>query len=113
MPTYVARILRMKTTSLANVRANFSQYVQDVVTTRERVTVTRNGEPAVVLISADDLESLEEALFWVQHAEPALAGDEDPATFIDHGDLLREQIARAEAAGEHRAAEHLRALLAR
>lgn len=29
---------------------------------RNRVVVTRNGKPAAVLISADDLESLEETL---------------------------------------------------
>jgi prevent-host-death family protein len=46
-----ARILHMKTTSLADARANLSRYVEDVVSTHERVTITRNGSPAVVLMS--------------------------------------------------------------
>lgn len=54
----------MKTTSLADARAHLSRYVEDVVSTHERVTITRNGTPAVVLISAEDLEALQETLFW-------------------------------------------------
>lgn len=58
------RILSMKTTSLADVRTQLSKYVEDVAATHERVTITKNGKPAAVLISADDLEALEETLFW-------------------------------------------------
>lgn len=60
------RILSMKTTSLADVRSQLSKYVEDVVNTHERVTITRNGRPAAVLISAEDLEALEETLFWAR-----------------------------------------------
>ena len=56
----------MKTTSLADARSQFSKYVDDVVTTHERVTITKNGKPAAVLISAEDLEALEETLFWAR-----------------------------------------------
>jgi antitoxin YefM len=66
----------MKTTSLADVRAQLSKYVEDVVTTHERVTITRNGKPAAVLISAEDLEALEETLFWVSEGR----ADEHGAT---------------------------------
>jgi prevent-host-death family protein len=31
----------------------FSKYSEDVVTTRERVTITKNGKPAAVLISTE------------------------------------------------------------
>lgn len=54
----------MKTTSLADVRTQLSKYVDDVMTTHERVTITKNGKPAAVLISAEDLEALEETLYW-------------------------------------------------
>lgn len=54
----------MKTTSLAEVRTQLSRFVDEVVKTHERVTITRNGKPAAVLISAEDLEALEETLFW-------------------------------------------------
>jgi antitoxin YefM len=52
----------MTITSLAQVKAKLSAYVDAVHDTHERVTITRNGEPAAVLISADDLASLEETL---------------------------------------------------
>ena len=52
----------MTTTSLAAVKAHFSAYVDSVWTTHERVVITRNGEPAAVLISPDDPASLEETI---------------------------------------------------
>jgi antitoxin YefM len=51
-----------ETMSLAAVKARFSELVDRVQRQQDRVVVTRNGKPAAVLISADDLESLEETL---------------------------------------------------
>jgi antitoxin YefM len=51
-----------ETISLAAVRAHFSEVADRVEKQQERIVVTRNGRPAVVLISPDDLESLEETL---------------------------------------------------
>ena len=51
-----------RTLPLAEVRASFSKVIDDVERTHERVTVTRNGRPVAVLLSPDDLESLEETL---------------------------------------------------
>lgn len=59
----MARILVMsETMSLAAVKARFSELVDRVERQQDRVVVTRNGKPAAVLISPDDLESLEETL---------------------------------------------------
>jgi prevent-host-death family protein len=44
------------------VKARLSELVDRVERQQDRVVVTRNGKPAAVLISADDLESLEETL---------------------------------------------------
>ena len=52
----------MTTTTLATVKAQLSAFVDSVHGTHERVVITRNGEPAAVLISPDDLESLEETI---------------------------------------------------
>jgi antitoxin YefM len=41
------------------VKARFSEFLDVVELQHERVLVTRNGRPAAVLISADELESLE------------------------------------------------------
>lgn len=51
-----------ETLSLAAVKARFSELVDRVERQQDRVIVTRNGKPAAVLISPDDLESLEETL---------------------------------------------------
>ena len=52
----------VETLSLAEVKAHFSEVANRVEKQHERVVVTRNGRPAVVLISPDDLESLEETV---------------------------------------------------
>ena len=52
----------MTTDSLRNVKDRFSEFVDRVDREHERVVVTRNGRPAAVLISPDDLASLEETL---------------------------------------------------
>ena len=55
-------IVAMTTDSLRNVKDRFSEFVDRVDREHERVVVTRNGRPAAVLISPDDLDSLEETL---------------------------------------------------
>ena len=48
--------------SLADAKAHLSAVVNEVHDTHERVVITRNGRPAAVLISPDDLAALEETL---------------------------------------------------
>lgn len=43
-------------------RDRLSEYVSEVERTHQRVTITRHGHPAAVLISADDLAAIEETL---------------------------------------------------
>jgi prevent-host-death family protein len=51
-----------ETMPLAAVKAHFSEVADRVEKQHERIVVTRNGRPSVVLISPEDLESLEETL---------------------------------------------------
>lgn len=51
-----------ETLSLSSVKAHLSELVDRVEDQHDRVVVTRNGKPAAVLVSHDDLESLEETL---------------------------------------------------
>ena len=51
-----------ETLPLANVKAKFSEMVDRVEHTHDRIIVTRNGRPAAVLISPEELESLEDTL---------------------------------------------------
>ncbi len=46
--------------SLSNARATFPDLVSRVSTTMDRVTITVHGQPKAILISAEELESLEE-----------------------------------------------------
>ena len=48
--------------SLAEVKAHLSELVGRVGRQHERVTVTVHGRPSAVLLSPDDLESLEETI---------------------------------------------------
>ncbi len=66
----VTRILVMsETLPLAEIKAHLSEIVDRVEGHHERVTLTRNGRPAAVLISPDDLEALEDTLDLL--ADPA------------------------------------------
>jgi prevent-host-death family protein len=47
---------------LAEVKNRLSEVVEQVETQHSRVTITKHGRPAAVVISADDLDSLEETL---------------------------------------------------
>lgn len=51
-----------ETLPLADVKARFSELADRVEKEHDRIVVTRNGRPAVVLVSPDDLDSLEETL---------------------------------------------------
>lgn len=52
----------MTTEALRTVKDRLSEFVERVQRQHERVVITRNGSPAAVLISPDDLEALEETL---------------------------------------------------
>ena len=77
----------MTTTSLANVKARLSAFVDSVHDTHERVTITRNGEPAAVLISPDDLESLEETIAILSDPQ-AMADIRESDAAIADGDVM-------------------------
>jgi antitoxin YefM len=51
-----------ETLSLSYVKAHLSEIADRVEGQHDRVVVTRKGRPAAVLVSPDDLESLEETL---------------------------------------------------
>jgi prevent-host-death family protein len=69
------------TLSLAAVKARFSELVDRVERQQDRVIVTRNGKPSAVLISPNDLESLEETL--------AVMSDRSVAAQIRASELAR------------------------
>jgi antitoxin YefM len=52
----------MSAVPLGEARDRLSEYVSEVERTHNRITITRHGHPAAVLISAEDLASIEETL---------------------------------------------------
>ena len=62
-------LVTMSLLPLAEVKAHLSEVVQRVSTQHERVTITVHGRPAAVLISVDDLESLEETIAVLSDAD--------------------------------------------
>lgn len=63
----------MTTIPLTEAKTRLNELVEDAVRTHERVTITRRGRPAAVLISVEDLASMEETLYW--QAQPGAHTD--------------------------------------
>ncbi|HYM54811.1 MAG TPA: type II toxin-antitoxin system Phd/YefM family antitoxin [Solirubrobacteraceae bacterium] len=81
-----------ETLPLSTVKAHLSELVDRVEDQHDRVVLTRNGKPAAVLISHDDLESLEETLSIL--SDPALMAQihesEQPLTRGEQATTLAE-----------------------
>lgn len=86
----------MTTLSLAEARANLSKLVESAVTTHERFEVTRNGQRAAVLLSADDYDALLETV--------------DVLSLPEEVDAIRRGLAELEA-GEVSSADEVRAAM--
>jgi prevent-host-death family protein len=50
------------TRSLADAKSHFSEIIDLVEKQHERVIVTRNGKPAAIIVSPEELEALDETL---------------------------------------------------
>lgn len=84
----------MSTIPLSEAKARLSEIADEVGRTHQRVHITRNGRDYVVLLAAEDLESIEatlELLADLQAQERIAAGEADFA----RGDVLDEQQVRA------------------
>jgi prevent-host-death family protein len=84
---------------LAEIKKRLSEIVDRVEGHHERVVLTRNGRPAAVIMSPDDLESLEETLAILSDPEALAAireAEEDLAAgrFITGEELRRQFPAR-------------------
>lgn len=76
-----------ETQSLAHVKARFSEMVDRVEHTHDRIVVTRNGRPAAVLVSPDELASLEDTLELLSDTEAMRELDESRQAYRD-GDFV-------------------------
>ena len=79
----------MGTTSLADAKNRLSELVQAAVATHERTIITKNGRPAAVLLSIEDMESIEETMYWLPHLDEVRAAEaEPPDVLLSKEDLL-------------------------
>lgn len=74
----------MPTTSLSDAKVHLSDYVKAAEETHERTTITKNGKPAAVLISCDDLDSILATVELLSDPD-ALANLEESKISSKHG----------------------------
>lgn len=78
----------MDTESLRSVRDRLSEFVERVQREHDRVTITRNGTPAAVLISPEDLDALEETVEVLADGE-AIQDLREAERAVAAGDVVR------------------------
>jgi prevent-host-death family protein len=90
----------MRTVSITTAKTRLNDLVDEAGRTHEHVTITKNGEPAAVMVSADEWESIQETLFW--QSQPGIHEDlaegraarEDGETFSEEQVRARYGIAK-------------------
>jgi prevent-host-death family protein len=84
----------MSTVPLSEAKARLSEIADEVGRTHERVHITRNGRAYVVLLAAEDLESIEATLELL--ADPAAQERvRRAAGEVERGDVLDAREVRA------------------
>jgi prevent-host-death family protein len=84
----------MTTVPLSEAKARLSEIADEVGRTHQRVHITRNGREHVVLLAAEDLESIEATLELL--ADPAAQERIQRAQDdVERGELLDEDEVRA------------------
>ncbi|MGH3849187.1 MAG: type II toxin-antitoxin system Phd/YefM family antitoxin [Pseudonocardiaceae bacterium] len=91
----------MSTVPLSEAKARLSEIADEVGRTHERVHITRNGREYVVLLAAEDLESLEATLELLTDTRAQERLHRSEADFA-RGDVLGEQRVRALVDERHR-----------
>lgn len=92
--TDMTTIMVMTIQSLAAVKAHFSQVIDEVAGTHERVVVTKNGSPVAVILAVDDYESLMETLEVLSDPK-AVAEIRDAEARMDGGETFGQEDIRA------------------
>ena len=83
-----------ETLSLAHIKAHLSEVVDRVEHQHDRVVLTRNGRPAAVLVSPEDIEALEDTLDLLSDPQ-ALAQISQARDEISEGRVVDAEALRA------------------
>ena len=95
----IIMVMSDSTLPLAEIKKHLSEIIDGVETRHDRVVLTRNGRPAAVILSPDDLESLEETVEILSNpaAVRAIRKAEleiDKGTSFDAADLRAKYLKR-------------------
>jgi prevent-host-death family protein len=82
--------MAMVVLSLAEAKDKLSAVVNDVTSTHEHYTITRNGRPVAVMLPVDDVDALEETIFWLEREITRLKSGHRP---LDGPDVSGEEMA--------------------
>ena len=91
----------MRSLTVTEVKAHLNELVDDAESTHEQIVITKHGRPAAVIVAAEDLESLQETVYWlsrpgirdsVAEADAAISSGE-----TIESDALRRQLGLPEA----------------
>lgn len=78
----------MSTQSLRDVRDHLSEVIDRVEHHHERVVVTRNGKPAAVIVSPEDLAQMQETIDVLSDSQ-AVADIREADAAYARGDVVR------------------------
>jgi antitoxin YefM len=78
----------MSTQSLSDVHEHFTEVIDRVEREHERVVVTRDGKPAAVIISPEDLAQMQETIDVLSDAQALQDIREGDAAYA-RGDVVR------------------------
>ena len=80
--------MAVSTRSLGDIRDHLSEVIDRVEHQHERVVVTRNGKPAAIILSPDDLAQLQETIDVLGDSQ-ALADIREADAAYARGDVVR------------------------
>jgi antitoxin YefM len=69
--TYMYRIINMQSISYTSARSNLAKTMEQVCDDHAPIAITRKGEGAVVMISMDDYQALEETAYLLRSPKNA------------------------------------------
>ena len=85
----------MTTLPLSEARNHLSELIEDIDRTHDRLTITRHGQPVAVVLSPEDLASIEETLTILAVPE-ALDAIQEGTRELDSGQAEDWESLRAE-----------------
>lgn len=80
---------------LSEAKDRLSALVEQAERTHDIITITRHGKPAAILMSPDDLESMQETIFWL--SQPGIHEDiAEARAAVRRGDVAGAEELRGE-----------------